>query len=222
MGACVACVSGLGEGEGELEGTTYCTRVRSRVSRRRGDSVTIRKTLSASGIRLVSVTQPEHGPGEKSICGILEAADGFLKESLAQDTRRGLRQTAQQGYWVSARVLYGYRKVEVNDSGQKRSKLEIEPETAEVVRGKYDRAVHGASPRTIATELHDNGVSSPSGGTWNAQQVRRILTNWVNAGVMVVGKNSYAPVEVLDAHPKIVCRAVLEKVRELLKRVASK
>ena len=28
MGACVACVSGLREGEGELEGTTYCTRVR--------------------------------------------------------------------------------------------------------------------------------------------------------------------------------------------------
>ena len=29
MGTCVTCVSGLGEGEGELEGTTYCTRVRS-------------------------------------------------------------------------------------------------------------------------------------------------------------------------------------------------
>ena len=201
---------------------TVLVRDWSRVSRCRGDSVTIWKALSASGIRLVSVTQPGHGPGEKSICGILEAADGFLKESLAQDTRLGLREAAQRGYWVSARVPYGYRKVEVNDSGRKRSKLEIEPETAEVVRGMYDRAVQGASPRTIATELNDNGVFSPSGGTWNAQQVRRILTNWVNAGVMVVGKNSYAPVEVLDAHPKIVCRTVLEKVRELLKRVASK
>ena len=28
VGTCVACVSRLGEGEGELEGTTYCTRTR--------------------------------------------------------------------------------------------------------------------------------------------------------------------------------------------------
>ena len=192
----------------------------SHLSRRPGDLAAIRTALSASGIRLVSVTQPEHSPGEKLIFGIREAADGFLKERLAQDIRLGLRQAARQGYWVSARVPYGYRKVEVNDSGRQRSKLELDPETAEVVRAMYDRAVQGASPRTIATELNDNGVSSPSGGTWNAPQVRRILTNPVNAGVLVVGKNSDAPVEVREAHVKIVCRLVFEKVKELLKQGA--
>ena len=70
----------------------------NRLSKRLGDLVAIRTDLSASGIRLVSVTQPEHSPGEKLICGILEAADGFLKERLAQDIRLGLRQAARQGY----------------------------------------------------------------------------------------------------------------------------
>ena len=44
----------------------------------------------------------------------------------------------------------------------------------------------------------------------------------VNAGVIVVGKNSDGPVEVRHAHAKIVCRSVFEKVKELLKQGASK
>ena len=195
----------------------------NRLSRCPVDLVAIRSSLSESGIRLVSVTEPDQAvPMEKLPSGVLEAIGGFHRENLAHETRMGLRHAARQGYWVSARVPYGYRRVEVNDSGRRRSKLEIDPETAEVVRAMYDRAVQGTSPRMIATELNSNGVLSPSGGTWNAAQVRRILNNPVNAGVVVVGKNSDAPVEVLDAHPKIVCRAVLEKVRELLKRGASK
>ena len=194
-----------------------------RLSKRPGDLAAIETALSSPGIRLVSVTEPDHAASmEKLISGVLGATDRFYRENLAQKTRLGLRQAARQGYWVSAQVPYGYRKVEVNDSGRQRLKLEIEPETAEVVRGMYDRAVQGASPRTIATELNDNGVSSASGGTWNAQQVRRILTNSVNAGVVVVGKNSDAPVEVREAHVKIVCRLVFEKVKELLKQGASR
>ena len=195
----------------------------NRLSRSVAGFVAIETALSKSGIRLVSVTEPYHTAStEKFMSDFLEAVDHFYKENVAQKTRLGLRQAAEEGYWVVARAPYGYRKVEVNDGGRRRSKLEIDPETAEVVRAMYDRAVQGASLQAIVTELNDNGVSSPSGGTWTASKVRRILTNPVNAGVVVVGKGSDEPVEVLDTHPKIVCRAVLEKVRELLERVASK
>ena len=158
---------------------------------------------------------------EELLPGVLEAVGVLENENLAQKTRLGLRQAAEEGYWVVARAPYGYRKVEVNDGGRRRSKLEIDPETSEVVRVMYDRAVQGASLWTIVTELNDNGVPSPSAGTWTAAQVRRILNDPVNAGIVIIGKNSDAPVEVLDAHAKIVCRAVLEKVRELLKRAVS-
>ena len=121
-----------------------------------------------------------------------------------------------------AQAPYGYRKVEVDDGGRRRLSLEIDPETAEVVRAMYDRAGEGASLRVIATELNSNGVPSPSGGVWRIAELLRVLTNPANAGVIVVANGTDEPVEVLDAHPKIVCRAVLEKVRELLKRVASK
>ena len=137
---------------------------------------------------------------------------------MSEDTRRGLSQAAQQGYWVSARVPYEYRKVEVTDGSRRRLKLEIDPETADVVRTIYDRAGHGTAAQTIATELNDKGVVSPLGGAWKASQVLRIQSDLVNTGKVVVGKNAAEPVEVRDAHPAIVSEAVFEKVKELLKQ----
>ena len=194
----------------------------NRLSRRAHDVVTVRTALSESEIRLVSVAEAEFEPMEKFASDMLKAMDGFYRESQAQVTGHGLLQAAQKGYCVVARAPYGYRKVEVNDGGQRRSKLEIDPETAEVVRAMYDRAGEGASPRVIATELNNTGVPSPSGGTWDSRKVRRILLNSVYAGVIVIGKNSDAPFEVLNAHLKIVCRAVVEKVRELLQLAVRK
>ena len=124
----------------------------NRLSRRPADFAAIETALSSSGIRLVSVTEPDHVASmEKLISGVREAVGVFANENLSKKTRLGLRQAAGEGYWVVARAPYGYRKVEVNDGGRRWSKLEIDPETAEVVRAMYDRAVGGTSPRTIAT-----------------------------------------------------------------------
>ena len=142
-------------------------------------------------------------------------------DAQAQDTRRGLRFAAEQGYWVFAHTPYGYRKVEVSGNGRRRSKLEIDPETAVVVRAMYDHALSGFLPPAIAAELNDRGVPSPSGGGWTVPQVRRILGNPANAGAVVLGKNTNEPVEVRDAHAEIVSWEVFEKVGHLLERGAS-
>ena len=194
----------------------------NRLSRRAHDVVTVGTALSESAIRLVSVTESEFEPMEKFASDMLKAMDGFYRGNQAQVTRQGLLQAAQKGYCVVARAPYGYRKVEVDDGSHRRSRLEIDPETAEVVRAMYDLAVQGTSLRAIATELNGNGVPSPSGGTWDSKKVRRILLNPVYAGVIVIGKDSDVPFEVLNAHLKIVCRTVLEKVRELLQLAVRK
>ena len=194
----------------------------NRMSRCLADLITIESALSASGIRLASATEGELQLLDKLTSAMLDGVEGVCWDNHSHQTRRDLRQSAGQGYWVSAPTPYGYRKVEVNDGGQQRTELQINPETADVVRATYDRAGQGASVRIISTELNENGVPSPSGGPWNAAQVRRILTNPVYAGVMVVGKNSDEPVEVRVENLKIVSRAVFEKVKELIKRGASK
>ena len=120
-----------------------------------------------------------------------------------------------------SKAPYGYRKVEVNDGGRRRCKLEIDPGTAEVVRMMYDRDGQGTSPQAIATELNDKGVPSLTGGPWTGPQVRRVLCNLANAGIVVVGKSSDEPVTVRDAHPAIVSEAVVERMKELPKQGAS-
>ena len=140
---------------------------------------------------------------------------------MAQNTRRGLRIAAEHRDSVFAQAPYGYRQVEVNDTGRRRLKLEIDPEISEVVRTMYDHAFGGSLPLAIAAELNDGGVPSPSGGAWTGQQVRRILRNPANAGVVVVGKNTDQRVEVRDAHAPTVSWEVFEKVNHLLDRGAS-
>ena len=193
----------------------------ARLSRCPKDLGEIATTLSGSGIRLVSVTQGEYQRKKEVWRGIMEEVDEFYRDQISEDTRWGLRRVAEQGYWVFAQVPYGYRKVEVKDGGRRRCKLEIDPETAEVVRVMYDRDGEGASPQAIATELNDEGVPSPTGGPWTGPQVRRVLCNLANAGIVVVGKNSDESVTVRDAHPAIVSEAVVEKVKAPPKQGAS-
>ena len=189
-----------------------------RLSRRLEILREIATTLSAAGIRLVSVEQGDYETSQKMLADILDAINEFYSIQQSEDTRRGLREATQQGYWVSARAPYGYRKVEVNGGGHRRWKLEIDPETSEVVRAMYDSADQDVSPRTIATDLNGQGVPSPLGGTWDAQVVLRVLLNPVNAGFIVYGKNSGNPVELRDACPAIVGREVFEKVKALRTR----
>lgn len=120
-----------------------------------------------------------------------------------------------------AQAPYGYRKVEVNDYNRRRSKLEIDPEAAEVVRTMYGCALVGLLPPAVAAESDDGGVPSPSGGAWIGSQVRRVLRKPADAGVVVVGKRTDHPVELRNAHPEIVSWEVFEKVNVLLERGAS-
>jgi DNA invertase Pin-like site-specific DNA recombinase len=83
----------------------------------------------------------------------------------AQNTRRGLRGTAAEGFWLGGRVPLGFesRTVEVRGKKEKKKLFVNEPE-AEVVRLIFDIAERGfdGSPlggRAIAEYLNSNGYT---------------------------------------------------------------
>jgi site-specific DNA recombinase len=88
----------------------------------------------------------------------------FLK-GLAQKVRRGLGGAVRAGRNPGG-DLYGYtpRKGEAGV-------LDINPETADVVKRIYEEYVAGASPRAIAARLNADGISAPRGGKWNASTI---------------------------------------------------
>jgi site-specific DNA recombinase len=88
----------------------------------------------------------------------------FLK-GLAQKVRRGLGGAVRAGRNPGG-DLYGYtpRKGEAGV-------LDINTETAGVVKRIYEEYVAGASPRVIAARLNADDIAAPRGGKWNASTI---------------------------------------------------
>jgi site-specific DNA recombinase len=88
----------------------------------------------------------------------------FLK-GLAQKVRRGLGGAVRAGRNPGG-DLYGYtpRKGEAGV-------LDINPETASVVKRIYEEYASGASPRAIAAGLNVDDIPAPRGGAWNASTI---------------------------------------------------
>ena len=84
----------------------------NRFSRSRLDSITYKELLHQRGISLVSINEPlEDNPSGRLLEGIIESMDEFYSANLGQDIRRGLRESAQRGFFVSGRPPYGMNKV---------------------------------------------------------------------------------------------------------------
>ena len=80
----------------------------SRFSRKREHAVTHKAMLRRRGVRVVSITEPaDDTPTGKLAEGIIESVDEFYSENLATDVRRGMREAASRGFWVSSRTPYG-------------------------------------------------------------------------------------------------------------------
>ena len=158
----------------------------SRFSRNTVDSlVTIRK-LKERGIEVYF---------EKENIYTLDSKGEVLltiMSSLAQDESRSISDNVTWGKRKAAadgKVYLPYK----NFLGYKKGadKLpEIVPEEAEIVRGIYSSFMEGKTPHTIAAELTDSGVPTPSGrsSAWKATTVLSILTNEKYKGSAILQK----------------------------------
>ncbi len=127
------------------------------------------------GVRLELVTEEFDETPEGRL---LQSVRGFVAEmerlKIAERTRRGIRARAEQGkLLVGPRPIYGYRW---RDAGK--AALELNPETAPVVRWIFEAMLKGETLRSVAGRLTAQGVSTPTGRNprWSAVTVRGILT----------------------------------------------
>jgi site-specific DNA recombinase len=88
----------------------------NRFSRNRVDSVTFKTLLKNKGIRVVSINEHlDESPSGQLLEGIIESIDEFYSANLGQDIRRGIRESAERGFYPGGRPPYGYRKIKVSD-----------------------------------------------------------------------------------------------------------
>ena len=160
---------------------------------------------------------------------VIEPDENELGDGLADLERRrraelvqsGLRVAAERGFYIFASAPYGYRKIAVSDRGTTRYKLEPDPQTVGTVQRIFNARLQGAKVRNIMEQLNEEGIPSPTGQghQWTVGQVRRILSNEVYCGTILVGgratENADSPVRVPNAFPAIISQDEFDQVQRM-------
>ena len=197
----------------------------NRFARNRGDSITYKALLKAKGIELISINEPfEDTPSGHLFEGIIETLDEFYSANMGQDIKRGQRENAARGYFNGSRPPYGYRKIDVNEGGKVRHKLEPEGEdliTVQTVRRIFDLASKDVGCKEIAKTLNQEGSRTKKGERWGRTTVHKVLTNEAYCGTLVWGgrpghhaiHSGDTPIKMENAWPAIIDSDTFRLVR---------
>ncbi len=126
------------------------------------------KRLKFLDIRVVGVSEgyDSDAPGEKIHAAVKGLLNELYVDNIRFQTKRGLEGRALKGMSAGGRA-YGYDSNPVIEQGQVVGHaLSINEEQAAVVRRIHRMFAEGHSPMAIASQLNEEGVPSPRGGTW--------------------------------------------------------
>lgn len=161
-----------------------------RFARNRYDSAIHKKKLRDNGVRVVSATEPLSDTPEGIILeGMLESIDEYFSQELSRKCKRGLKESCDKGYFICNTVPLGYKKVD--------RRLEIDPETAPIIRRIFEEYVSGKSAATIANELNEQGLTV-NGRAFLSETIRKWLCNEVFVGRFHTGENIVEVPAVID------------------------
>ena len=156
--------------------------------------------------------------------GVIETMDQFYSENMGEDIKRGLRESAQRGFYTGSKPTYGLHKVSAKDGTKTRYKLEPDPEDSrpmQVVRRIYDMALKGLGCKEIAKVLNREGLRTGTGQLWGRTTVHKVLTNEAYCGTLVLGgrpghpalRSGIPPVRVENAWPAIIDKDVFLQIQ---------
>lgn len=209
----------------------------------------IQKTFPAFHVRFIALTDNfDSQTADNSTKSLVVPVKNFINDSycrdISQKVKSSQRTKREQGKFIGAFAVYGYRKSE-----EDKNKLCPDEYAAQIVRNIFAWKLEGMSTQAIALRLDGLGVLSPleykkslgenySTGfrtnitaKWSAVTVKRILTNEVYTGVLVQGKNervNYKVKKIVEkpkeewirvegTHEAIVSHEDFEIVQNLLK-----
>ncbi len=184
-----------------------------RFSRNRYDSAIYKNKLKKNGVKVLSATEGI-GEGDESIIleAVLEAMAETYSRQLAQNVRRGLKESAMKCASTGGTIPYGFRL--------ENGKLAIDEETAPIVRYIFEQYASGVGKADISKELNGKGLRTKQGTEFNPNTFKRMFNNKKYIGVYC-----YDGLEIEDGCPAIVSKELFEKCRrrtELNKRAPAR
>ena len=180
-----------------------------RAARNLFDYVELERLESESGIQFISVSQPtENTPAGRMQRRVLASMASFYTEQQSLDVREGLARRVQSGLFVG-KPPFGYRNIRING----RSIVEINPESAAVVRRAFELyAHHNHTVDTLGEALVAEGVLyCPSMPKFPRSKLYTLLTDRA-----YIGEIRHKDQWLLGTHEPIVDRATWDRVQKLL------
>ena len=161
-----------------------------RFSRNREESIIFKSLLKKHGVTVKSITEnfDPDTPSGFLFEGIIEVINQFYSMNLAMETRKGMIENLQRGYWNGGITPYGFTKVEVPGRGDRvHKKLALgDPVEVATVRKIFSLAVyHGLGAKAIANRLKEEGIPYRNGKAWCKQRIGYMLNNQVYYGAGV-------------------------------------
>ena len=198
------------------------------------------------GVRFIAITDNfDTLTAERGANGYIVPLKNLINETYSRDISKksasALHVKQQRGDFIGAWAPYGYSK-----NPEDTHKLIPNPATAPIVQRIFQMRIQGASYPTIARQLNEEGISSPSRylveagfcknetyakSIWKVLNVKNILTHKVYIGYMVQGvkrqsfhdgqKQYYRPESewniVENTHEPIIDEVTFATVQEMAK-----
>ena len=197
----------------------------SRFARNRKDAIVFKSLLKRYGVTVISINEPSTDtPTGKLMEGIIESLDEFFSANLAQDTLRGMRESASRGAFLGSRAPFGYTRIKVKNGERERPTLEPEESTVPIVTEVFQSALRGNGLKDICRELNYRGVTN-RGKRWTNTTLHYLLTNEAYTGVLIWGKTSKGdhvlePVRVEGAWKPLISKDLFSEVQKALRERA--
>lgn len=171
-------------------GRVICTKL-DRMGRRAADILAIEDELEQCGVERVYIkdsidTSTATG---RLLRTVLAAVAELERDMILERTRAGALEKARSGSVQRARGIYGYRYIPVNKSTGENGRLEIDPETAPIVRRIFEDIASGVTSCALARNLTAEGVPTYRGAkVWWETTVRQIIYNSAYMGKATHGR----------------------------------
>ena len=176
----------------------------NRISRNMTNALRYEERLSRAGVKVVYCKEEfgDNATGRFMLRTMMNM-NQFYSENMAEDIRRGLRDSAQKCKVVST-IPYGYKK---GPDGR----YALDEEAAKVVAEIFRRFLNDESYVDIADELNRRNVLTKQGKKWKKNSFHTILENERYTGVYI-----YDDIRIDDGMPKIIERSVFEMAKKKL------
>lgn len=141
-----------------------------RFARNRYDAAMYRAALKKHGIRIVSVMENISDNPEGIILeGLLESLAEYYSANLAENVKRGLRESREKGIWTYGLPPIGYKLQD--------KRLVIDPETAPLAKLIFQKYIELKNLQHVADYLNHQGYHTRDGSYFRAYSIRRLILN---------------------------------------------